>query len=219
MNFRDALISMFRPNGKINFLSRLRPGVVILDIGCGNDSPHRIKGVVHDSYYIGIDIGDYNQTKPIVANEYILTTPDGFVETISAFNNNVDVVISSHNLEHCNDRSGTILAMLSALKIGGEIFLSFPSEESVNFPSRIGTLNYFDDPTHKPPPIMFNELCKIIELNGFEITYKNRSYKPFFYRLLGSIMEPFSAAFKRTFVGTWEYYGFESIVIAKKIVR
>ncbi len=32
------------------------------------------------------------------------------------------------------------------------LYLSFPCEASVRFPGRVGSLNFFDDPTHRKPP-------------------------------------------------------------------
>ena len=43
--------------------------------------------------------------------------------------------------------------MKKCLKKGGIIYLVTPSEKSIDFPSREGTLNYYDDKTHKYKPI------------------------------------------------------------------
>ena len=69
-----------------------------------------------------------------------------FVESILSISIKFDAVISSHNLEHCNDRYGALNAILDKLKDGGKIYLSFPSGKTINFPKRDGCLNYYDDP-------------------------------------------------------------------------
>lgn len=210
------LNKLFRPNGKISFLSSLRSNIKILDVGCGNNSSNKIKKLLPKSNYTGIDVSYYNQTLPIMANDYILTNPDNFAGEIFKFENFFDVVISNHNLEHCNDRNSTLYAMLRSLKVGGKIFLAFPCEQSVNFPSRFGTLNYYDDNTHKYTPPSFEFILSSISNAGFSIIYSNKNYSPFLLNLCGYLLEPFSIIFNRNMIGTWEYYGFESIIIAQK---
>lgn len=218
MNFKEATKKFLRKNGKTDFLSRLSCNAMILDVGCGNDSPFRTKGIIPNCDYTGIDIGDYNHTKPMVADKYIVTTPQSFSNEINKLPPYFDAVISSHNLEHCDDRKATLEAMLSVLKIGGRLFLSFPCEESINFPKREGTLNYFDDSTHKLSPPNFMETLTLIKDKGFEIEYANKNYSPFVLRLIGLLCEPLSKFKNRNMIGTWEYYGFESIIIAKRLI-
>ena len=129
MSFKDFIVKQVRPNGKVDFLSSLPDNASILDVGCGNNSPYRVKRIVPNSKYTGIDIGDYNQTKPNKADNYIITTAESFNNEISKFSDKFDAVISSHNIEHCNNREENLEAMLNSLKIGGKIFLSFPCSQ------------------------------------------------------------------------------------------
>ena len=64
-----------------------------------------------------------------------------------------------------------LLAMLQSLKDGGQIFISFPSERSITFPSRAGTLNYYDDLTHKEFPPDFDGIIDLLRENYFEIIF------------------------------------------------
>jgi SAM-dependent methyltransferase len=217
MNPKELIKRILRRNGKSDFLSKLSSNSSILDVGCGNNSPFRTKDILPNCDYVGLDIGDYNQTKPIIADRYVLTTPQDFANEIGKFREIFDAVISSHNLEHCNDRDKTLQAMLGALKINGKLFLSFPCEESVGFPSRVGTLNYYDDSTHKLSPPNFDKTLSIIEVSGFEVEYAQKNYSPKILSFLGLICEPLSKMRNRVMIGTWEYYGFESIIIAKKV--
>lgn len=217
MNIKDITKKFLRKNGKTYFLSRLSFNSSILDVGCGNNSPFRTKQILPNCNYTGIDIGDYNQTKPLLADKYIVTTPQNFSSEIKKLSASFDAVISSHNLEHCDDRKMTLEAMLSTIKIGGKLFLSFPCEKSINFPKRGGTLNYYDDSTHKlSPPNFLETLTSIID-KGFEIEYAERNYSPLILRSIGFVCEPLSKIKNRNMIGTWEYYGFESIIIAKKL--
>lgn len=216
MTGKDLIKMVLWPKGKTRFLFNLNETSSIFDIGCGNNSPFEVKRVLPKSNYTGIDIGDYNQTKPNLADTYIVTTPDRFTLDISKFINHFDAVISSHNIEHCDNRHGTFRAMLDTLKPGGDIYISFPCEKSVSFPKRHGTLNYFDDTTHKHDPPDFDEFRRILSESNFEIEFSSRSYKPFLLWIIGFIIEPYSSLRKRVLPPTWGYYGFESIIWAKK---
>lgn len=217
MRVRLLLIRFLRPNGKVHFLEKLDRDSSILDVGCGNNSPYQVKSVVPHSTYTGLDIGDYNQTKPNKADRYILTSPDEFAREVGKFNEEFDAVISSHNLEHCNDRYATFLAMLRATRVGGRMYVAFPSERSVSFPHRAGTLNYFDDSTHKDAPPDFDRLLKMSLENGFEVLFATRGNQSWLLRLIGLLSEPISRYKKKVLHGTWEYYGFESIIILKRV--
>jgi SAM-dependent methyltransferase len=217
MNYKDTMKKHLRKNGKTDFLSKLNSNSSILDVGCGNNSPFRTKQILPDCIYTGLDVGDYNQTKPLLAENYVITTPQNFSNEIAKFSKAFDAVISSHNLEHCDDREMTLTAMLEALKVGGKLYLSFPCEQSVNFPRRGGTLNYYDDSTHKFSPPNFNETLAYIKQKGFEIVYAERNYSPKILSLIGWACEPLSKLRNKIMVGTWEYYGFESIIIAEKV--
>jgi SAM-dependent methyltransferase len=216
MTLLDFVIKHLRPNGKVEFLSLLPDDAVILDVGCGNNSPYRVKRIIPNSNYTGIDVGDHEQQKPNRAERYIITTAEDFHAEISNFSCIFDAVISSHNIEHCNEREKTLEAMLKALKPGGRIYLSFPCEQSTSFPSRGGTLNYFDDSTHQSGPPDFDALLRTLREFEFEITYSTRNYQPKFLWLVGFIFEPLSRWLNANLMGTWEYYGFESIIIATK---
>ena len=46
----------------------------MLDVGCGNNSPRIAKSIRPDIYYVGVDVGDYNQENGSIecADEYIV---------------------------------------------------------------------------------------------------------------------------------------------------
>jgi SAM-dependent methyltransferase len=208
---------ILRPHGKSAFLRRLDDTCSILDVGCGNNSPFYVKAILPHCQYTGIDVSDYNQSNPNLADHYIVTSPSGFVEEIAKHHNSFDALISAHNLEHCDDRYGTLNAMLSAIRVGGSLYLSFPTEDSTRFPSRSGTLNYFDDPTHKHEPPDFHEIVEVVKRQNFEILFSDPSYKPVVLWTVGLLLEWVSARRRTVLRGTWEHYGFEAIVWARRI--
>jgi SAM-dependent methyltransferase len=217
MRLRRLLSIAMYPNGKVHFLMRLPEDAAVLDVGCGNNSPYVVKSIRPRSTYTGVDIGDYNQTKPNKADHYILTTPEAFASRIAEFHECFDAVVSSHNLEHCNDRRATFQAMLQATRVGGRMYVSFPSMGSVSFPSRDGTLNYFDDPTHREAPPDVDMLLAMAGDHGFETRFLTRGNRPWLARLLGLLLEPVSKARRKVMRGTWELYGFEVIMILQRV--
>jgi SAM-dependent methyltransferase len=214
---KNKIRRILRPHDKLSFLSKLHPNAEILDVGCGNNSPLLVKNILPNAKYTGIDIGDYNQEYKEYADSYIITTPEKFPNTIFQFNNAFDAVISAHNLEHCNDREATLNAMLGAVKPGGLIFITFPCDKSISFPHRNGTLNYFDDKTHKADPPDYSWVLKIIEKNQFEITYTIQYSKPWFDWVRAALNEYASKIFNFEPKENWAFYGFETIIWAKKI--
>jgi SAM-dependent methyltransferase len=213
-----AFRKVIRRHGKTSFISELPIGARILDVGCGNDSPARIKTLRPDLWYIGLDIGDYNQTSSMsVANEYIITDPELFADQIRAFEAEVDAVVSAHNLEHCNHPNEVIMAMASALRPGGRLYLSFPCERSVLFPHRKGTLNFYDDETHQWVP-QWAAVLDSIRGAGLKVDYAAQQSRSPVMALLGLFLEPISTARGRVMPGTWDLYGFESVIWASRPV-
>ncbi len=216
MNYKNLVVAKYRKNA---FIKKLPPKATILDVGCGNNSPTRVKGIRKDVYYVGIDISDYNNTKVDInsADEYITCDPENFAERISELGQRFDAVISSHNLEHCYQPQKVISSICSVLKPQGRLYLAFPSEESVNLPSREGTLNFYDDPTHCWLPL-WDEVISILEHENMKIVFSKNRYRPFIPVVLGLILEPFSRFMKKLYFTscTWALYGFESVIWAQK---
>lgn len=212
------LSAALRAHGRTSFIDALPPGSKVLDVGCGNRSPKRFKTQRPDIRYVGLDVSDYNQTAPEqFADQYIVTTPDRFTAEIGKFENDVDAVVSAHNLEHCLHPDEVLEAMLAAVKPGGTIYLSFPCGASVNFPARRGCLNFYDDPSHRN--VLDPEATRAaVRAAGFDITFSRNRYRPILPALIGFFFEPVSRLTKRQApLGcTWALYGFETVIWAKR---
>lgn len=186
----ESIKNIIKPKwGARSFLHKFKgKGATILDVGCGNSSPMRVKLAVHNGYYVGIDIADYNNTETTLAyaDEYLLFEPEHFAEGIAGLNKKFDAVLSCHNIEHCNQPEKTLAAMCGRLKKGGRLYLSFPSEASVSFPSRKGTLNFYDDSTHRWLP-KFDNIIHLLQENGMAIVFASKQYKPPIFHILGGI--------------------------------
>jgi SAM-dependent methyltransferase len=211
---RRVLNQKYKPD----FILQLPRGARTLDVGCGNNSAQSTKKLRTDLYYVGLDIGDYNQKNHPAnhADEYIITSSEMFAEEIEKRAGIFEAVISSHNLEHCERPQQVLSAMCRCLVPGGQLFLSFPSEQSVNFPRRSGTLNFYDDDSHREVP-RFMEVMELIQAAGLKIEFSAKHYRPLYKYLKGLLNEPRSAANKRVYNGTWALYGFESIIWARRV--
>ena len=197
------------------FIDRLGPGASVLDIGCGNNSPYKVKSQRPDIYYVGLDIIDYNQTAPLLADEYHLVEASEFAASIRGIGRKFDAVISSHNIEHCAEPGAVIDAIGAVLEPGASLYMSFPSEASAGFPSRTGCLNFYDDPTHRELP-RFSDIVSKLRDMGCQIVASDPRYRPPLLRTIGMVQEPFSRLSGRTLFGTWSLYGFESVIWARK---
>jgi 2-polyprenyl-3-methyl-5-hydroxy-6-metoxy-1,4-benzoquinol methylase len=59
-----------------------------------------------------------------------------------------DLIILSHVIEHLSNGLEVIELITSKLARGGCIYIESPSQRTINFPSAIGFMNFYDDPTH-----------------------------------------------------------------------
>ena len=213
----DFLKKTLRPRGQRAFLSSIKKdNCKILDIGCGKNSIF-LKSVKPNSSIYGVDVGDFNQSDESkdLYEQYIISEPEMFARAIQNIPEDFDIVISNHNIEHCNDPQSTFTAMVDRTKVGGSLFFATPSLNSVDFPSRGGGLNFYDDPTHVSPV----DLCKLFESESdrLECIYYEKSAKPFVWWFLGWVQEYISKRKNWIRLGTWDYHGFEQIMWIKKI--
>ena len=218
---RHALVSRLRSRGKLAFLRSLPAGANVLDVGCGNNSPRDAKILRPDLVYNGLDVGDYNQDDSIhYADAYVLVRPEEFAQAIGRYEGQMDAVVSSHNLEHCQDPGAVLQAMAHALRPGGRLYLAFPCEESVRFPSRRGTLNFFDDPTHQSVP-SWQAVVEQLRASGMALEVACRRYRPGLLFAIGLLLEPIGRLTSRSIPGsaTWALYGFESIIWGRQQAR
>ena len=192
----------------------------VLDVGCGNNSPRYVKQIRPDVYYVGLDIDVYNQSADPeeYANEFIIVAPERFHTAIDEKKNEYDAVISTHNLEHCNDYVSVLVAMTNALKKDGLLYLAFPCEDSVHFPNRKNSLNFYDDSSHKEV-IPYSKTISILKENGMTILFTRKRFRPVIPFVMGLFYEPLGKLLKKqlSFMSaTWALYGFETVIIARK---
>jgi SAM-dependent methyltransferase len=121
----------------------------VLDVGCGYGSETLTRRWLKVNTYHGIDKQIYNgdvESYRNIDKFFLLDLEvDSFEEIPDAY---YDLIIVSHVIEHIINAQ-TVLHNLSAkLSIGGVMYIETPSEYTLRYPSAIGFLSFYDDPTH-----------------------------------------------------------------------
>jgi len=203
-------------------IKKLAKGASILDVGCGNASVSLIKNFRRDLNCFGIDIIDYciSDIDKRLMEKYVVCSPESFAAQIRAFDREFDLVLSAHNLEHCNHPTDVLAAMMGRVTPGGLLYLAFPSEASVHLPKRGGCLNFYDDPTHRTVP-RFERVMNTVREARFELLRALPRNRGNYYIgwMVGALQEPASFLQNRVLSYTWNYWGFESVIIARRTAR
>jgi len=190
----------------------------VLEVGIGNDSPLEFKKVFQNADYYGVDKDlNYNLSDKgihVMKNFYQINLEKDSLEKIP--DNFFDYVIIAHVIEHINNGEEIIENLSKKLKPGGGFYIEYPRKASAKFPSMKGTLNFYDDPTHK----RFYELRsleKILTKSGFEII--RSGIKRDFTRIIGIPYMIIKSYFKLGYLrGSvfWDLLGFAEYILAKK---
>jgi SAM-dependent methyltransferase len=201
---------------KEDLLRQIRKNSKVLDVGCGNNGPAVAKDFQPNIYYVGVDIMNYNQESAHMADEYHLFPEELFINSLDSLSNDFDYVLCMHVLEHSKERDLLLGAMARRLKSGGILILMFPNQLSIHYPSRDGTLNYYDDPTHVDSPPSFSATISKLKDSGMNIKSRRRFYSSPRRFLWGLRSELDSIKQNKVMRHTWALWGFESIIIAEK---
>ena len=197
------------------------PGLRILDVGCGNNSPSTTKHWFPGCHYSGVDVERYNN------NDDDLAAMDAFYPVgvdgsgYSAIpDSSFDLILLHHVVEHMPRPEPILKSLCSKLKPGGYIWVAFPSLRSLSLPSASQwTLQFCDDPTHVHVPDI-REVSNILLASEVKIVHAGRS-RDFIRALIGMALLPralvtrlvtggFSAR------GLWYVLGFEDHVLGRR---
>jgi 2-polyprenyl-3-methyl-5-hydroxy-6-metoxy-1,4-benzoquinol methylase len=105
----------------------LNPGIRILDVGCGNNSPSVTTRWFPGCYYSGANIQSYNLSDGDKAamDDFFAVGTDG--SGYSAIpDRSYDFVILDHVVEHMTKPMDTLGVICSKLKPEGYIWIAFP---------------------------------------------------------------------------------------------
>jgi SAM-dependent methyltransferase len=139
----------------------------ILDVGCASESPKITKQAFPSSYYTAIDISPPDEDMLPYIDRFIHIDA-GSLNYSELTNASFDVLILSHVLEHIRNGEDVLASLLPKLKVGGIVYIEFPSIRSLGLPSAINTLQFCDDPTHLRLYSLV-QIANILLDNGFKV--------------------------------------------------
>jgi 2-polyprenyl-3-methyl-5-hydroxy-6-metoxy-1,4-benzoquinol methylase len=201
----------------------------ILDIGCGNHSPSRIKSILPKSIYTGVDIQEYNldENDKKNADKLLILNVEEFNKELESclLDGEYDFIILSHVLEHVEYPFEVLGILSKKMAVNGMMYLSFPSEQSIFFPSAKGTLNFYDDSTHIWIPSIREILNFLSAKSILPIHITKQNYGGIIQWLLSrfKIFNVFISNVLSTTLSAdsllWNLYGFESIIIVQSRIH
>ena len=191
--------------------------ISILDVGAGSHSATITKEWFPKCHYTGIDMANYqNDEADFKAMDEFIEMDLTKLEFGKIPENKFDMIVMSHVIEHLHNGDKVIEGLISKLKKGGIIYLEFPSERSVNFPSKRETLNFYDDPTHCRI-YSVKEVSRLLAENHLNILSSGIRRQ-----IVNILLMPFKIVYQSITKGYvrggvyWDYYGFAEYVCARK---
>lgn len=188
---------------------------MMLDVGCGSNSPSKAKKWFPKVVYHGIDMQVYQNDAhdfKLMDKYFELDLSKDSLDEIT--DNQYDVVICSHVLEHIPNGHEVVVALAKKLKKGGKIYLEYPGEKSLNLPSMKGSLHFCDDETHVKV-YSFRELSNLLLENNFKIIAAGTRRE--WHRILLFPLILIDTLLRKQVGGAfWDVFGFAEFVYAEK---
>lgn len=190
----------------------------VLDLGCGNHSAKRFTNYFNCEYH-GVDISrDYNNSQSdfnLMAGFYEIDLTTLAFDSIP--NDFFDVIYCSHIIEHLFNGDQVISKMFCKLKYGGVMYLEYPSRKSIFFPSKPGTLNFYDDESHIRLYSLY-ELLNVFTVNNMKVLDKGvcRRVSKIFAMPFLAIRHKFHGGGVLEGGFFWDLYGFAEYIVAQK---
>lgn len=191
--------------------------VRILDLGCGTKSPLNFVRYISPCEYLGIDwkipphLEGIDESAPCRLLAADLSEP-GILGRVT--NGKYDAIVLSHVLEHVENYLGLLADAIQVLARDGVIYVEYPSPRSLRLPSRCGTLNFFDDPTHISPPDTLS-VVNLLREHGFRIRYASTRHSPK-WLLMSPIRVGVAVLWRQPISGPvlWDLVGFATQILA-----
>jgi SAM-dependent methyltransferase len=214
MTFIQKLKQWFEKPVRFDYIGRyMQEGAEYLDVGCGDKAPYSTFKYYLSISYSGIDYHDIEGKSTMkfffncdLENNDLYEIPDNYY----------DIIILSHIIEHITNGEQLLRNLIRKLKTGGILYIETPNEISLRLPSWYGTLNFYDDPTHKRLYSQ-DELCTILRNNNCSIVTSRIRHN-----IKRIILFPFYALHslfvskKLNAVVLWDIVGFAHYVIGRK---
>lgn len=188
----------------------------ILDVGCGQVSPVLFRRQFRNADYTGLDFVDFPASSPasLAANRLLKVDLEAATED-QLPRGPFDLVMLAHVLEHLRDPLKILRWSVQVVRPRGIVYVAYPAEDSSQFPSRRGTLNFYDDPTHRTV-VRTSEVCGALVGSGCTIveTGRSRTARGILVAPLRVLVAPLTGGVTGPML--WELYGFEAYAIGRK---
>lgn len=195
----------------------------VLDVGCGANSHNISKLYLSIEEYHGLDKQVWHGDESSYSDLDRLFEIDLDDTDLSAVaNNEYDLILLSHVIEHLEFGERVIALLVEKLKIGGVIYIETPSEKTLAYPSADGFLNFYDDDTHKRM-YFHHDIVHRLQASKMKILscgIRRDSLRILTLAPLGIMLNLlWFLPFKRRLwaVGLWDLLGVARFWIAKKI--
>ncbi len=159
--------------------ARIKNDGHVLDVGCFGFAQVELAkrlGLL-SLHHSGVD---YCEVKGKLPPDFIFRKADLSKEPIPFEDDQFDLVVASHIIEHVKDPINLFGECARVCKPGGYLYFEAPSERSLLLPSmpfereKFFSLSFFDDPTHlsRPwPPQSFFRLARYYSFDPLDVGY------------------------------------------------
>lgn len=190
----------------------------LLDVGSGNHSPAKASWLFPRVEYHGLDLdqqGYSPEDRQAMKKFFQLDLSQLDYSTIE--DQAYDYINMSHIIEHLSQGEQVLAKLAPKLKSGGYLYIEYPGEKSTRLPSRPGTLNFHDDPTHVRV-YSIPLITRVLREQGFEIIDSGQR-KSWAYILAMPWQILKYKARGQSVPGPifWDWMGFAEFVFARKV--
>jgi len=195
----------------------------VLDVGCGNRSCELTRYWLNVQEYVGVDReywhGDQSGYERIDRMFFMDLDMDSALSSVEE--NYFDLIIFNHVIEHLRNGEKVLAGLYRKLRAGGMIYVETPNLVTLNYPSAIGFMNFYDEPTHiriYPIQVLVAEMVGI----GYKIRRFGQRRDWLRLMLFSPFMIIFNLVFSLPFKrrldarGLWDLFGVASFVSAIK---
>jgi 2-polyprenyl-3-methyl-5-hydroxy-6-metoxy-1,4-benzoquinol methylase len=125
--------------------------IKVLDVGCGNRSCEIARFWLNIKEYVGVDREYWQGDKAGYEGIDRMVFTDLDVDPVLAEveEGDFDLIILHHVIEHLRNGETLLASLHRKLRSGGMIYVETPDIATLNYPSAIGFMNFYDDPTHQ----------------------------------------------------------------------